>query len=501
MTLRLAVGGLSHETNALATSILGLTTVEHFDITRGDEIIERYAGTRTYMGGILDAAHEINAEVVPVFHAVTAPSGTIAAEAYEAMRDELVEGIARAMPVDAVALELHGAGEAQNAPDLEADLCRAIRERVGPDVKIVAPLDLHGNITPGMAEVIDAMFGVHCYPHTDMYERGYEAVSIVPRLVAGLRTRTAVVDLPILLPSSPTTRYPAARVNELCAALEARPGVIDVTFFHGFACTDSPHVGVHIVATTEDDDALAQACATEIATWIWEHRDDFRNEVYTPEAAIDLALATIATVAADTTGTGPVVINDAADNPDGGAPGDATHLLRAMVEAKLERACFGFVYDPAVVQQAQAAGVGATIDVSLGGKHDDIHGRPVELRAYVKCLTDGRFVLQAMFAGLEVDLGPTCRLQADGLDIIVVSRRAQTFDPEVFKLHGIDVLAQDIVALKSSNHFRAGFEPIARAIVTADSPGLSTTTRWEMFERARSPEKLWPRDDDTTWPA
>ncbi|MEJ2090360.1 MAG: MlrC C-terminal domain-containing protein, partial [Gammaproteobacteria bacterium] len=172
---------------------------------------------------------------------------------------------------------------------------------------------------------------------------------------------------------------------------------------------------------------------------------------------------------------GPVVIHETSDNCGGGAPGDGTHLLRAMLGAGLPNACFGFVVDPETARQAHEAGVGSTIAVRLGGKTDDLHGEPLTLDVYVRSLHDGRLVLQAMFKGAPLNLGPMARLEPVGsdLDIIVASRRSQTFDPEPFLALGMDVTRYRYVALKSSNHFRAGFQQLAATIITADPPGLT----------------------------
>ena len=503
MTLRIVLGGLSHETNTYAVGCFGLTKLEDFAISRGDQIVERHRGTRTFIGGMLDAAEALGATVVPTTYAITQPSGTIAREAFEALRDEILAGIGDALaagPVDAVALDLHGAGVVDGIDDLEGELGGSIRELVGPDVPIVAPLDLHGNITERMAEVLDLMLGVHYYPHTDMYERGVEAIEAIPRLRSGeLQPVTHVEHLPMLLPTSTTDFGPAKVVNELCWSLEREPGVVDCTFFHGFPFTDTPQAGAHVVVTTNGDRALAERTAKRVAAHIWEHREDFRAETETPEIALRRAAA----IAAEK--GGPVVVNDTADNSGGGAPADGTHVLRALLDAPpAGPAVFGFLYDPEVATAAHQAGVGATIDVRLGGKHDDLHGAPLALRAYVKALTDGRFTYSTpMLRGVAANYGPMARLQVKAggstVDVLVGSARSQTFDVEVFLLHGIDVTRYDVVALKSSNHFRAGFSHLATEIVTADSPGL-TTQRTEVFERQRASGPLWPKDPDATYP-
>ena len=496
MSLRIALGGISHETNTYALACFGPTELEDFAVARGPEIEERCRGTRTFIGGMLDGADAIGATVVLTTSAITQPSGTIARRAYEALRDEILDGIRAALPVDAVALDLHGAGVVEGIDDLEGELASDIRALVGDDVKIVAPLDLHGNITERMAENIDLMLGVHHYPHTDMYERGLEVIEALPRLVSGeLRPVTHVEHVPMLLPASGTGAGPALAVNELCRDLERDPHVVDCTFFHGFPFTDTPQTGVHIVVTTDGDRALAEQAAKAVARHVWEHREEFRAETETPEIALRRAVA----IAAER--GGPVVVNDTADNSGGGAPGDGTHVLRALLEARPGKAVFGFVYDPEVAAAAHRAGVGATIDVHLGGKHDSLHGEPLALRVYVKTLTDGRFTYTTpMFGGMATSYGPMARLQveASGVEILVGSERSQTFDTEVFLLHGIDVRRYDIVALKSSNHFRAGFAELATGIVTADSPGL-TTQRTEVFERSRAAGPLWPKDPDATY--
>ena len=504
MTLRIALGGLSHETNTYAVACFGLTKLDDFAISRGDKILETYRGTRTFIGGMLDGAAAIGATVVPTTFAITQPSGTIALDAFEALRDEILAGIDAAMSsggVDAVALDLHGAGVVDGIDDLEGTLCASIRELVGDGVPIVAPLDLHGNITERMAEVIDLMLGVHYYPHTDMYERGVEVMEALPRLLSGeLRPVTHVEHLPMLLPTSTTDFGPAKVVNELCWSLEGEPEVVDCTFFHGFPFTDTPQAGAHVVVTTNGDRALAERTAKRVASHIWDHREDFRAETETPEIAVRRAVA----IAAEK--GGPVVINDTADNSGGGAPGDGTHVLRALLDAAPPsgRAVFGFVYDPDVAAAAHRAGAGSTIDVHLGGKHDELHGAPLSLRAYVKCLTDGRFTYSTpMLEHVAASYGPMARLQVTSaggatVDVLVGSARSQTFDAEVFLLHGIDVTRYDVVALKSSNHFRAGFAHLATEIVTADSPGL-TTQRTEVFERSRASGPLWPKDPDATY--
>ena len=489
------MGGIVHETNTYATETFGPTGLEGFGRASGAEIFQIHQGTRTCIGGMIDAAADIGAELVPLWWSSAQPSGTISAEAYGAMKDSLLAAIEAAGPLDALALDLHGAGVAEGAEDLEGDLGAAIRERVGPDLPIVVTLDLHGNISDPMAEVFDVMIGYHLYPHTDQWERGDEALRLLPSLMdRSLRPHTHVEHLPVLLPTSTTDPgHPAADMNEFCHRLEDQPGVVDCTVFHGFPFTDVPEVGVHVVVTTNGDAELARRTGAAMGTWIWDARERFRSENPTPDQAVRTAM--------EFDGR-PVVINETNDNPGGGAPGDGTHLLRALIDQRAREAVFGFLCDAEAVAACHEAGVGQVIRLRLGGKHDKLHGETVETDAYVKCLTDGRFTLRAMSAGSRVSMGRTARMvlgdRHGGIEVIVTERRAQTFDDAIFRLHGIDVSEYKIVALKSSNHFRAGFRDVAAAIITADAPGL-TTTRVEVFDHPRSSRPLWPRDPEADY--
>ena len=491
--MRIAVGGIEHETNTYATESMGTTRLDDFQQLRGDEIFS-VRGTRTFLGGFLSAIDDADHEAVPILWAWAGPSGIIELPAYDALKSEYIERLTAALPVDAVAVSMHGAGVVEGIEDLEADLAAAIREAAGPDVPIVVPLDLHGNITSEMGDRIDLMLGVQEYPHTDMYERGAEAITLLPGLVAGsMRPTTHVERLPLLLPTSTTDAGPAADIRDLCLAAEEQPGVIDASFFHGFPYTDIGATGASVVVITDNDPALAHQIATNIANAVWSRRDEFVVESLQPETTIELASQALAA------GGGPVVINDTADNPGGGTPGDGTHLLAAMIEADVKESCFGFVFDPVTAEAAHAAGVGATIDVRIGGRHGPLHGEPVEATAYVKTLTDGRIVYSSpMVAGVRASLGKSARLTIGHVDVIVTSRRNQTFDPEIFLLHGIDVTTRSIVGLKSSQHFRAGFRDLATKIITADSPGL-TTLDVNVFDHPAADGPLWPLDPQLEW--
>jgi microcystin degradation protein MlrC len=244
-------------------------------------------------------------------------------------------------------------------------------------------------------------------------------------------------------------------------------------------------IATSVLVTTDGDPALAERVADDVVALILDTLEDFRQSLPGAEEAIAQALAADAL---------PVVVAEVSDNPGGGAPGSGTHLLRALLAANEPDTCFGFVWDPETAVQAHAAGVGATIPVRLGGFSDELHGAPVEAEAFVKVLSDGQFRLtNPMGAGSLVDLGPMARLVIGNVDVIVGSHRAQTLDDELFLLHGIDVRRMRVVALKSHQHFRGGFQQLAGTIIRCDTPGFTTSNLADLpYQRIRRP--IWPLD-------
>jgi microcystin degradation protein MlrC len=488
--MRIAIGQLSHETNTMFGPPTPVEEFQRQGWRHGDEILERSTGVRTYLGGMIEAARKGGIDLAPTFSAQAHPSGTIERAAFDTMLGELLDGIRNAGEVDAVCLALHGAGSAEGVDDIEGTILKNVRELIGPEKPLIATLDLHCHSTDLMIESATALLSVHEYPHVDGYERGYEAVELAVRTLRGeVKPVMHLSVLPMTIPPTTSFHGPVREINELCWSWEER-GLIDVAFIHGYPHTDVPLISTSVIAVADGDSDLAREAAEDVAGRIWDMRERFLPNLPLPAQAIEDALASEGQ---------PVVIAEISDNPGGGAPGDGTHLLRAMLEADLSEAAFGFVYDPQTAEQAHAAGPGATIDVQIGGRTDPaILGEPVTVSAYVKSVTDGQYITQSpMGRGGRANLGKMARLVVGGVDVIVGSESNQTIDSELFLLHGIDVSRYKIVALKSQNHFLAGFEPIASKIIRTDPPGWTPGNLATLeYQRIRRP--IWPLDKDVS---
>ncbi|MGA0863177.1 MAG: M81 family metallopeptidase [Ilumatobacteraceae bacterium] len=491
--MKFAVAGLMHETNTYAVPVSGYTTRKDFTIRHGEELL-KYSGMNTYIGGIIDECLRRGIEIVPLMSAIAGPSGTIESEVYEEFKNEILRGLRDNPDIDALVMELHGAGVAEGVDDLEGDLIAAIREVTGPELPITAALDLHGNLSQTMADKFTAILGNHLYPHTDSGERGAEAVAVAADVAAGnIAPVSEIVSLPMLLqPSTTDPGHPAAEMNEVCRAVESRAGIVDCTVFHGFPYSDTPHSGVHVICTADGDRGLARSTAMEVAEWIWSSREQFVQESHSPDSAMRTAAALVGE------GETPVVINDTSDNPGGGTPGDGTHLLGAMLEHQIPGSAFAMLCDPRAVEDAIKTGVGNSCELTIGGAHGPLHGPPLKVTARVRTIADGRFVLTHMMRGYPMNVGPSVGIKVGEVDVILTSKPQQTFDSEIFKLHGIDTSVCSVIGLKSSAHFRAGFNHIAAKILCADSPGL-TTLNVNTFDHTRHDGPLWPTDPDTEW--
>jgi len=379
-------------------------------------------------------------------------------------------------------------------PDGDGEVVRRVRAVVGGAVPIVAVLDLHANVSPSMAENVDALVPYRTYPHVDMADRGRRALQLaVSHARHEIALTSAMAKLPLI--SSGQRQFsdsePAVSIDSYARAMERRPGVLSVGVNYAFAFSDVPHIGMSAVVTTDDDPALAQALAHELADVVWTHREEFRSTLIPVEEAVHAAMEEP---------SGPVVLADFGDNPGGGGACDGTALLWALLDLGAEDVAFALIADPEVVAVATDAGVGASIAVDLGGKTDDLHGFPIPVEAVVQNLSDGRFVYEGpMDTGVASTLGRTAVLRCRGrhgntVDVIVCERRVQPYDTAIFRSQGIIPEERKILVVKSWVHFRGSFEPIASRVIEVDTPGL-TTADFGRFLFAKVPRPLWPLDD------
>jgi microcystin degradation protein MlrC len=479
--MRIFTASLATETNTFAPLPTGLASYRE----RGYHPAGRHPDHLTFFAAPLWALRLRAAErgwtVIEGMVAAAQPGGLTTREAWTTLRDELLADLRAAMPVDVVVLGLHGAMVADGCDDCEGELLTKVREIVGPDAVVGAELDPHHHLTPAKVTMADVLVAFKEYPHVDMLERAHELLDLCVGKAEG-RTRpvAAVADCGAVFMMH-TTQQPARGFIDRIQAMEGRDGVLSISVAQGFPWGDVPEMGSRVLVYTDGDADGAQRLARSLADELYALRGQLGSKTLGIDAALDAALAEPA---------GPVVLADGADNPGGGGAGDSTFVLRRMVERGIAGAALGPLWDPAAVRIAFEAGEGARLAMRLGGKTGPMSGDPLDARVTVRALR--RDMRMTGLGGTPMGLGDCALLGVEpGIDVVVVSQRQQAMGTDLFTGLGCDPASKRIVVVKSQQHFRAAFGPIAARVIHVDAPGSVTgDLRSLPYRKAR--RTIWP---------
>lgn len=478
-----------HESNTYSNHISDFAWFQKRCWKIGDEVLERFRGVRTEFGGFMDAFSEYrNMELVPILAAEATPSGPVSAEVARKVQEKICKVLSEAPQVDGILLSLHGAMVTENSEDGEGDLVEAIRCVVGPDVPIYATLDLHANVTEKMIRHIDVMIPYDCYPHTDKYDRGLQAAHLLVRTIQGdCKPVMAVKKIPMLMPlisSGDDAMKPILKCIERC---ENQPGILNVSFTHGFISADIEEMGVAVQVVAINLEK-AQAVAEAVALTVWQQRKEFASQYCDVDSLEQMCAPGV---------HGPIVISDGPDNPGGGGYADDVRVLRKLLEIGCKDAVVALIYDPESVERCISAGEGAAVELELGGKFSGTE--PLRCSAVVRRITDGKYRNHGpMNPGLQMDLLGTALVEIEGIRVIVVKNPTQPYDFALMELHGINPRQERIIVLKSAVHFRGAYGPIAERIVLLSYPGVCILSpQKELITRCHRP--VYPLDEEVTY--
>ncbi|WP_457421337.1 M81 family metallopeptidase [Roseateles sp. P5_E7] len=493
--MKLFLGGLVHETSSfspLPTSVQSFR--EGVLIHRSDaRALQKIVAQPTLMGVIAAAARQGDT-LLPGLYAEAQPSGPLSRADYEQLRDELLADLRASLslgPVDAVLLVLHGAMLADGYPDCEGDLLTRVRELIGPRVPLGALLDLHCNLSPAMVDSGAVLVACKEYPHIDYAARGEELHAMLSAMARGELAIKAQWRRVPMLGIFGTTQPPMSDfVRQLQASEQTVPGVASVSVLHGFPWSDTPYTSAAVLVLAQDTPAAAKAAAQllgELADSFYGLRERAVANRLPLDAALDEALAAMQRAEGR-----PVVLADTADNPGGGAAGDSTFVLRELLRRGVQDVALGMIWDPQAVAIATSAGVGARLQLRIGGKVGPMSGDPVDLDVEVlACRANA--CQRSLTPGGTDPLGTAVAVRAQGIDIVLNSTRQQVFSPECFTELGIDPSAKRLVVVKSTQHFRSGFDAMAAAVVYADTPGSLASDLGRLPYR-QLPRPVWPLD-------
>ncbi len=488
MTHRLFTACLGTETNSFSPIPTGLSVFEAAMLVRGGQHGAQPSLFAVPLVLWRERALALGWTVVESLAAFATPAGNTTRVLYEALRDEILADLQAALPVSAVLLNLHGAMIADGYLDAEGDLLQRVRALVGPDVPVLAELDLHCHLTQLKVASADALVIYKEYPHTDVAERAAELFDLLQGLLAGrLRPVMALVDC-AMLGVYPTTAEPMAGLVARMKAMEREPGVLSVSLAHGFPWGDTPEVGTRVLVATDGDRPLAERLALELGDAVWAQREHISPRFMTIDAAIDHVLAS-------PPDGRPFVLADTADNPGIGAAGDSTFLLHRLLERGVGGFALSPLWDPTATSLAFDAGVGARLAMRIGGKLGAASGAPLDVTAQVMSLTPAG---RQPFGGTLAPLGRMAWLRIGGpadataLDVVVNDHRIQTFHPDCFSVAGNAPTRPRALVVKSTQHFHAGFAPLAREILYVSAPGTGAMDMTALTYR-QVLRPLWPR--------
>ena len=492
---RILIAGYQHETNTFAPSLAdwaAFNTGEAFPAyVRGQAMVDQLTGVNIPIGGFIDQARRWQWELLPSAWAGASPSSYVTQDAFERIAQAILQDAQAAMAhgLDGIYLDLHGAAVAEHADDSEGELIARLRQLVGPAVPIVASLDLHANVTARMLRESDGLVSYRTYPHVDMAATGELAAQLMQRrLKLGRKEPLHVQRFPYLiaLNAQSTWMAPAKEVYEQLIALDREHGAM-LSFCMGFPASDFEECGPVIWAHGEQARmAVERLYASAGQPDLW------RPEWLPAREAVSQALSLAAQH------TAPVVLADTQDNPGAGGDSNTTGMVHALLQQGAGRqfpqqVALGLLYDPEAARMACEAGVGAQIECSLGKAVPIFSGGlsdpPLQGRFTVRAISDGRCrLLGPMMKGSTIQTGPSACLEIEGIYIAVASGKMQMLDRELFRAVGIHPEHMKIVVVKSSNHFRADFTPIASHVLVAKAPGPMAADPGDLPWKKLSPQ-------------
>jgi microcystin degradation protein MlrC len=485
--MRIFVAGIATEVNTFSPIFIGTEAFEDSLLARPGQHPE----TPTLCTAPLTEARKRAAagefELIEGTTAWADPGGLVSQKTYETLRDEILDQLSAALPVDGVALCLHGAMVAQGYDDPEGDLIAKVRDVLSQSSSrrswISVGIDPHSHLTKKRVAGADVIVAFKEFPHTDFVERGREVVDLLVRSIKGETAPVMSVFDCRMIDVFPTSREPMRSFVDRMFAIERDdPKVLSVSLVHGFMAGDVPEMGTKMLVVTDGDAGYGAALAERLGREVYEMRGKVMPRMLTPEAAIARARQL----------PGPVVIADTWDNPGGGVAGDATVLLQALMDAKVANAALATIWDPIAVKLCFVAGEGARVPLRFGAKSAPGCGNPIDATVLIKRLVRGA---EQTFGASMVPMGDCALIEVGGVEVILNSTRSQAFERTVFSALGVVPEEKAVLVVKSTNHFYADFSKFASEVIYCEA-GSPYPNRPARTAYVKAPTNIWPRVED-----
>ncbi len=464
------------------------STIEDFNIGRGPQWLDDRRFINDEIGGALSVFEaEVDVEVVPTMGAKAITSGgTLRAADWAALRGELVQTLEDNSQVDAAYFCLHGAMSAEGEPDPEGDLLQQARRILGPDIPLVVSLDLHGILTDRMLTASDAIVLYHTYPHIDMGSTGKRAAGLLLQILRGeVNPVMARVKIPALVRGDEliTESGLFGECVRVCQDIEASPSGLAAGMMIGNPFTDVPDLRTNSLVVTDGDVEKARQQALDLAGLFWQHHDRMQVPLLSLDEAVAQALSA----------EGTVIMTDAADATSSGASGDSNAIAVALLEAGYTGSILAPVVDPPAVEAAGSAGIGGTVEITLGGSQDPDRFEPLTVNGTVRMLSDGNFRSETFRQHWRA--GDTAVIEAGNVTWVVTTRPVSLFDRSLFYAHGLDPTRFDAVVVKSPHCEPRMFADWCGLLLNVDAPG-ATSANLCSLGHSRAPRPIFPLDGE-----
>lgn len=482
--LRIGVVGVFHETNSFAPGMTELSAFQAEWIEGKAAFTKRYHGTRTSMGGVIDAAEEAGITLIPGLYTSTMPSGMVS----HAAGQTLIERVRDSVPadIDGLMVILHGAMVSEVADDMEAAILGAIRRKVGDQLPLSVTLDLHANVSEEMVRLTNIMVAYDTYPHIDVYERAIEAFQLLIRSIRGEIQPVMALSQPYVLAAPQAMMTDHGMMKELmdqATAYEQHSKVLNISVCGGFPYSDVPDAGFSFVVLTDGDRELAEKYAGMMAERVWAGKERFAKVGLPAQQAVDAAMEIA---------QGPVIVVESSDNVGGGSPADATHILQHLIDPP--RKSLVIIRDVEAVKLAHRLGVGNDFLASVGGKTDRMHGEPVRIAGRIRLLSDGEYTHSGPFlTGKLARMGRTAVIVAGNLTLVLTEERVAPWDPGHVLSLGLQPHSFHLIVVKSAVAWKTAFGSIATEVIEVDTPGCCSFNL-HSFEYRKLKRPIYPLD-------
>jgi microcystin degradation protein MlrC len=494
---RFVVAQLKHETNTFSPIPTPYEAFGHGNgPVYGADAKRALTGTNSPFAAFLDVAAREGAEAVTPIAAESWPSNRASRATFERLVRPLEDAVRAGC--DAVLLDLHGAMVVEGADDAEGEILARVR-RIAPGVPVAVAFDYHTNLSPAIVANASVIAGYKTYPHVDMYETGRLAGEILARALRGEIDPVMAWGWLPLVPS--IMRHapedgPSGDIVGLAREAEREGRVLAATLLPAFAHADTPFTGCSAVVVADartQGRAAAQDVCDAMLKIAWDRREAY---VYRPRPLAE-SIAEAARIG-NTRPAGPVLLIDHCDNCGSGGAQDVMTVVAAILEHGLEDVAIAPIRDPEAVARMVEAGTGANVTLALGGRTDmpsiGLKGKPLTVSGRVRAITDGEIVFTGpMYTGVKSSLGRSAVLDTGRAQIVVTERHHEPFDLVIFRHFGIEPTARRFVMLKSRIHYRAGFKPIAAAIVECQGEGV-TNADLGVYRYRRLKRPIYPLD-------